>query len=315
MKLPKNSQIDVAVTIDRNYAQAAGVMLNSLFMNTKSAVCVYVLHPDLTDADIAKINEVTSQYDHGCIEYIQMGDAEFSNLTVDGHLSSVMYYKLRLASALPSHVGKAVYLDPDILVVSDIAELWNIDLGDTLLGGTPVYVRETREKIVEKGAPYFRVGVMLANINQWRETSFEERALKLAIDLAGYYKTAPEQDILNVSAAGNWTPLPVYWNKCPSCYQANHIYSKEELRQARRGKGIIHFPGPVKPWHYACSHPQRGLYLKYRKGTPWEAEPLEGRNLISFISRMTPESVTFWISRKLAHSALGDLIKKVALRK
>ena len=314
MNLSEKNELNIVITIDRNYAQAAGVMLNSLAMNTRSTLCVYVLHPDLNEADRLKINEVVAPYDHVRVQYVQMKNTEFSDLKVSGHLSSVMYYKLRIASALPPSAEKVVYLDPDILVLSDIAELWDIDLGGSFLAGTPVFVKKTREKIVKKGGGYFRCGVMLLNLKVWRDESFEERAMGLASELSDYYKTAPEQDILNVAADGNWTPLPVYWNKCPSCYQSNHIYPKADLKQAKRGKGITHFPGPVKPWHYACSHPQRNLYLKYRKGTPWESEPLEGKNFISFISRITPEPVTFWVSRKLANSALGDLIKKYALK-
>jgi len=307
--------INIAVSIDRNYVQPLGVMLNSLLVNTRRDVHIYLLHSDLAEEHVAMFDTLISQHDHAAIDYHQIKSKEIDGFSGHGHITNVTYYRFLLPQIMPTSEDKVIYLDPDLVVLSDIEMLWDVELGDAFLAAVPV-LTAPREKILAKGDAYFNAGVMLINLSQWREHDVMGRSLETAVSLVDYIELA-DQDILNVIARHRWDKLPLCWNKRPDFYlnKGSSIYSRDEIETARKDIGIIHFTGPIKPWHYACSHPQRGLYLKYRKGTPWEAEPLEGKNFISFVSRMTPESVTFWISRKLAHSALGDLIKNYALRK
>lgn len=52
-----------------------------------------------------------------------------------GHFRLETYFRLLAPSLLPS-VRKAVYLDSDLVVLADIAELWDMDVEGYLLGAT-----------------------------------------------------------------------------------------------------------------------------------------------------------------------------------
>jgi len=313
LSLPKNDEMNIAVTIDRNYAQAAGVMLNSLFLNTTSKVHVYLLHPDLKDADIAQFNELVSSHAHAAISYHSITSQEMSGLPINGHLTSVMYYLFLLPEVLPHAVEKVLYLDPDMLVLSDIEEVWQTDLGESLLAAVPVFA-EPREMIVSEGEDYFNSGVVLINLKRWREEGLQGKLMEMTNRLAEHV-LCPDQDVLNVVTKNRWKKLTLSWNKRPDFYlnQGSSIYSNDEINTAEKDVGIIHFTGPVKPWHYACSHPKRGLYLKYKKDTPWASVPLDGKNIISFFARMLPLRIATRLSRVLAHSVAGKIIKKITL--
>lgn len=307
--------INVAVTIDRNYLQPAGVMLNSMLTNTDAEVLVYLLHPDLTEEDCEKLNLVIAKYDHAQIEYIRVTTDTFSDFVVPAHFSSVMYYKLCFGILLPDSIKRLLYLDPDTLVLSNIKELWDFELGDALYSAVPLELADDIDHIIKKEDPYYSCGVMLINIEQWRQDGWDEKLLKIAHDLAGHYEGAPEMQILAAGTSGRVINMPIFWNWWPDMKGFHGSFTKNDLRRIKRLEGIVHFPYTIKPWHYACAHPQRNLYVKYRKGTPWENAPLENRNLISFTIRSLPYPVVFFLmknGRKM--KLLGDLRKKFICR-
>ncbi len=304
----------IAVSIDRKYVQPLGVMLNSLLMNTRESVSIHLLHPDLAPEDMQRLETVIGQYPQAALTCYHLTAARLQGFALRGHLSVVGYYLFLLPEILPANVDKVLYLDPDLIVTSDLRPLWEVELEDHLLAAIPVPPAYFHEKIVTPGQDYFNGGVLLINLKQWRDEGTTEKALETVTRLEPYIQRGINQDVLNVVTRDRWKRLPLLWNKCPEYYLGwgGSTYEEEELRTAKEDAGIIHFAGPVKPWHYACSHPERNAYLQYRKGTPWEGEPLTGKNVISFVSRILPLSLTTWISAKLAHTAVADKIKKLA---
>jgi len=302
--------INVAVTIDRNYVQPLGVMLNSLLLNTASPVHITLLHIELTPEDIALLNELVAQHAHARIDCHRIPSEKIKGFAASGHLKSIAYGYFLLPDILPQTEQKVICLDPDTIVLSDIKELWNTELGDSLLAAVPI-ISPPGEKIVEAGEPFFNSGVIVVNLQQWRIHHVVDQALAVAKELRDYIRG----DVVNVVARGRWKKLPLCWNKRPNFFvnQDNSIYSAEEVEAAREEVGILHFTGPIKPWHYACSHPKRACYLEYKKDTPWEAVPLEGKNLLALFFRLLPMRVYMQMSWKFAHSPLAEFVKKRTL--
>jgi lipopolysaccharide biosynthesis glycosyltransferase len=304
------SAIPVVVTIDSNYLQPAGVMLNSLLSNTSAPIAVYLLHADLTPADQARLDKVIDQFSHASISYLQIGDEPFAELKVTGHFSPVMYYKLCFDTLLPASVEKGIYLDPDVVVLADIEELWQFDMGDALLAATPLKVAQDRDPIVKAGEPYFSCGVMLVDLEKWRACKLGSKLMQTAAELAEHYDRCPEMDVLNVVTREQWCPLPVYWNYWKELLEQRDFYPADDLERARRDDGILHFPGPVKPWHFAYSKPNQKLYAKYRAGTPWEYAPLESATLSARIYRKLPPWLIRVIEKRLAGSRVGNFLRR-----
>lgn len=308
-----NDAINIAVTIDRNYLQPAGVMLNSLLQNTKSAISIYLLHPDLTDADKEKLCAVVSKYEFAQIEYIQVSNDRFSGLKVIGHFSPVMYYKLCFESLLPDVVERLVYLDPDVLVLTDIEELWMFDLQDAVFAAVPLHVPVDREGIVKAGEPYFSCGVMLVNMKKWHQEKLDSLLMDAAVSLSMHYNVAPEMEILNAVTKNKWIPLPVFWNWWPLMSKVKSLCSREDIARIKNNQGIVHFPAAVKPWHYACSHPKRNLYIDYRKHTPWDNTPLDGKSFAAFVARNLPYRLNHYLMQKLGGGGMASILKKLLI--
>ena len=91
------------------------------------------------------------------------------------------YFRLFIASLYPQY-NKAIYLDSDIVVLHDVAELFNIDIGNNLVGAVPddiIQKNEVFQEYVEKVVGvssyknYFNAGVLVMNLEELRNFHFE----------------------------------------------------------------------------------------------------------------------------------------------
>ena len=87
-----------------------------------------------------------------------------------------------------------------------------------------------------------------------------------------------DQDILNAVLHGNFKEVSIVWNVMNNaiirkCDISPH--QKEELLQNLQSIMIIHYTGPIKPWHKECYHPLKKEYWHYLN-----LSPLKDRHLV-----------------------------------
>lgn len=73
------------------------------------------------------------------IEYVDLNyyiEKIKEKLYTRDYFSMTTYFRLFISNLYPQY-NKAIYLDCDIVLLKDIAELYNIDIGDNLLGAVP----------------------------------------------------------------------------------------------------------------------------------------------------------------------------------
>jgi len=161
------------------------------------------------------------------------------------------YLPLSLADSLP-HLERVLFLDADMLCLSDPRPLWETDLGGAVLGAvtdlaiptfaSPRGVRCWRQLGCPSRQPYFNAGVMLVDLKRWRSGCVTARALE-------YLSCHPvhflHQEALNVVLRECWLPLAPKWNVISSLYQRR--YSPPALSRLTR-PALVHFAGRFKPW-------------------------------------------------------------------
>lgn len=145
----------------------------------------------------------------------------------DGNYST--YYRLLLDKVLPSTVDSVLYMDVDILVLEDIRKLFNsTDWSQTVLGAVVNYPQCVRDeqysvKSTDSSLPaltmhsknYFNAGILLINLQQWRENHISDRAVELA---RTYSFPFHDQDILNVIFKDKVTLMDPSWNMQTGLY-------------------------------------------------------------------------------------------------
>ena len=163
-------------------------------------------------------------------------------LQLRDYYTGATYYRIFIAELFPEY-EKALYLDSDTILLGDVSELFNAELGDNLVGaiadGAVAAVEEFR--LYTKGvlgidaSEYFNAGVLLINLNAFRKYRFYEKFCAL---LKAYkFSVAQDQDYLNVLCKGKVCFLGGEWNRMP-------------IAGAESQPKLIHYNLTLKPWHY-----------------------------------------------------------------
>ncbi len=195
------------------YCRHAAVTVVSIFANTNSRVCVHIVHDcTLPAGNMEKLKRIADAYDQE-IDFINVENVfdekrpDVSRLAIDG--ARGILFRLLLPDITSQ--DKMIYLDCDIVVNMDIAELWNIPFDGRAvaaardvwsldyLKGKPLPWRLDKAWQllgVERGE-YFNAGVLLLNLKKLRE---QYDFLKAVGDFYAKYKkciTLADQDCLN----------------------------------------------------------------------------------------------------------------------
>jgi lipopolysaccharide biosynthesis glycosyltransferase len=193
-------------------------------------------------------------------------------LPIWGRISSTTYQRLLLTDWLPAHLPRVLWLDCDMLILGDAAELWDAPFPSPAIAlavtderiplvSSRFGVAAWRELGLPANAPHFNAGLLLIDLPAWTAHDVPGRS----IDYLRRYRDRVyfmDQEALNAILCGHWQPLPHRWNCHPS------------LAPPHDPPAILHFTGNLKPWHFAGSTPPRRLYATYRQRTAWANDPL-----------------------------------------
>ncbi|MBQ4151371.1 MAG: glycosyltransferase family 8 protein [Clostridia bacterium] len=268
-----SKEIPVFFSADDNYIPYLDVAIASLVANASKEYSyrIIVLNTGLKSENISKV-KMNERCGVGIefvdiSEYIKNIKSHFKNVY---HFSVVTYYRLFLASLFPQY-EKIVYLDSDLVVLGDISELYNTDLGENIVGAvSDQYVSGTNEfrDYAEKAIGvdpdrYFNAGVLVINLEEFRKNKIEEKFIdfvtKYDFDLLD-----PDQAYLNFLCRNKTHILPNGWNKVP-------------LPIPCEGKkNIVHYALYKKPWQY--DDVIDGEYFwHYAKKSPFYREILDSK--------------------------------------
>jgi len=263
--------IIVSATND-NYAQHLAVMLTSLLKNNKTdnPIHIFILYGDLSDINIKKLDRAIERFQATVtVTFLKVDVQLFEGfvLSTGGqkYISKEAYYRIIIPDLLGEDITKALYLDCDMIVRTDISELWetNIDKYDLAAVDESRVVTKLDRQIrmnrlsLPSESYYFNSGLLLLNLKRWREK-------KISSELIQFIKANPDklalldQDALNAVLYNRWLRLDDKWN-----FTTAHS-TKLLLEKA----AIIHFTGPEKPWN--SESPFKIKYLRYLKASLWE---------------------------------------------
>jgi lipopolysaccharide biosynthesis glycosyltransferase len=262
--------LNIVSATNDHYAQPLAVMLTSLLKNNKSdnSIHIFILYGDLSDISIKKLNRATEGF-NVTVTFLKVDVRLFEGfvLSTGGqkYISKEAYYRIIIPDLLGEDISKALYLDCDMIVRTDISELWetNIDKFDLAAVDESRVMTELDRQIrmnrlsLPSEAYYFNSGLLLMNLKRWREK-------KISSELIKFIKTNPEklalldQDALNAVLYNRWLRLDNKWN-----FTTAHS-TKLPLEKS----AIIHFTGPEKPWN--SESPFKIKYLRYLKASLWE---------------------------------------------
>ena len=272
----KRKEIPVFFAADNNYLPFLDVTLLSVKEHASKNYIykIYVLHSGINgkkaeeimrhaceDFQIAFVN--VEEYLQDVQQYFRLRD----------YYTSAIYYRLFIVGMFPN-LDKALYLDCDIVALSDVAELYNTELGsayvgavaDQVVGAEPIFKDYTKRALGVDGEKYFNSGVITLNLKQLRKINFYEKFYAM---LKSYdFRVAPDQDCLNVLCKGRVRYFSEVWNRMPQAVAEQSGAPEPKL---------IHYNLSKKPWHYT-DVPYQDHFWKYAKQSAFYKEILHHLN-------------------------------------
>lgn len=260
--------IPIFFATDNNYAPFLAVALTSLLDNASKDYFykIYVLTTNLKREYAEQLNLIChdARPDGASIEFVSLGEEmekSSGNFHLRDYYSKETYCRVFIPRVF-SQYDKVLYLDCDIVVTGDISELYNIDIGDNILGAASEEVMMEYDVFgtyVEKalGIPredYFSAGVLLINAKKYREDDIESKFIKLMNTYT--FRVTQDEDYLNVLCKGKVKMVDLGWNK--SAFKSDKFDDKN-LK-------LIHYKINWKPWHYDNVYYEE-FFWKYARKT------------------------------------------------
>ena len=243
-----NKVIPIFFASDKNYIPCLTVAIKSMVnkINDKDEYKVYILTNDVTENDIVEIRSY--ERNNFKVEIVDVNpkiESIKNKVALRDYYSVSIYFRLFIPTLFPQY-DKALYLDSDILLNADIANLYKNDIGNNMLGavldeviwsskGFTYYAREALD-VTEK--QYFNSGVLIMNLKKFREKDIENDFYSW-VNNNTLTAVAPDQDYLNCVCKNSVTYMNPGWNKMPM----GRKFEDNELL-------LIHYNMFMKPWKY-----------------------------------------------------------------
>lgn len=241
--------IPIFFAVDDGYIPFLAVALESLIENASKEYyySIKILYTNINEENKKKINKYKRENVN--IEFVDLNyyiEKVKDKLYTRDYYTKTTYFRLFIPNLYPQY-NKAIYLDSDIVVLGDIAELYNIEMGDNLVAAAPDDViqstkvfQEYAEKVVGVAdyRNYFNAGILLMNLDEFRKFKFQEKFLYLLETIK--FTVAQDQDYLNRLSKGKVKIIDKSWDKMPI---ANDNFDEKNIK-------IVHYNLAYKPWHY-----------------------------------------------------------------
>lgn len=243
------SIIPIFFATDDNYAPLLHVAIESIRAHASKEFeyHIHILYDNLNEENQKLLADA---FNRGNIKIIcdnmkEAIAAKISMLHTRDYYSHATYFRVFIPTIYPQY-SKALYLDCDITLNADVAELYNIDIGDNYVGGvtceacdtTPVYSSYVENYIGNKLPLYFNAGVLSMNLDMWRKVDIEGALFDLMSQIR--FEVIQDQDYLNVLCRGRAMFLPKAWNK----------WSRPDSQMPASEVKLVHYNLAYRPWKY-----------------------------------------------------------------
>lgn len=286
-------EINVVYAADDNYAVLAGVSMLSLFENNKrcSQLDVYILADNISDKNQARLYEIGRSYKRD-VYLIDTADfiKDLQERGINGYANAAGGYTAYARLLIPDLIiskNRVIYLDCDTLVVGEIMDLGRIDMQGKPIGLAYDCCQNRYKKFISlnENEEYFNTGVMILDINQWKEKRCIERIIDHISHVRSEYPLV-DQDFINVVLHGDIYRLDMKnnylsqyflysYNGLKKVYDLNesYFYTQDEYVDSSQAV-VLHFCGQtfIRPWFLNSKHPAKKIYDHYYHLSPWKGE-------------------------------------------
>lgn len=269
-----NIDINIIVTTDETFLVLLAALIKSIESNYQGdqVIHFFILADNISTVNKQKL-EKSFNFHKIDIIWIDLEGVSLKEYNFPIDFSSFpqnIYMRLLIPYLIGDHINKILYLDVDMLVLTDIRAIFEIDLGDNIVAA----VVDPRVKLfankwggilnykllgLSGDLPYFNSGLLMIDMQKWRNFEVTQKVVK-CINHNKKYAQYPDQYGLNVVLPNQWKQIDPLWNYFSDGNEIN--------------PNVIHFTGrkPIYP-SYKGNILYQELFYQYLNQTLWRDTP------------------------------------------
>lgn len=279
--------INVAITSSNEYVPFLSTLIESIKINSENIreYDIVILENKISSYNKEILIKQLEQNPNIHIRFVDI--SRYLNkykLYTRDHVTAMTYAGLSILDIFKNY-RKLIYLDCDIVVNYNLAELFDVNIEEYFFGAVrdsimagwvnsqPFYVDHVKKLGIKKKNDYFNAGVLLINIDLLKQYYTSKMLFEIAASDKWLWF---DQDILNKISIGKVKFLSQKWNvmshvhtdlyDLPEYYASAKLY--EQYVIAQKEPFIIHYAGRCIP----CFHPETDLaefFWKYARLSPY----------------------------------------------
>jgi lipopolysaccharide biosynthesis glycosyltransferase len=269
--MPLLQKITLVTVTDNHYLILLGALIKSIEtnLNKDTGIDLWIIDDNITKSNKAKLEQSVNPLITS-LHWMHVNDVMPKGIKLPVDYSSWpanIYLRFFIPEFIPANIEKVLFMDVDMINYRDLNELWQTDLGDNIAAA----VQDQRVKTFDNewggvlnykdlgfqgDTKYFNSGLLLINIERWRNNNISELALEY---ISKYKKFAfyPDQYGLNIALADKWKVLDPKWNR----FVSNDVESVYNL----------HFVGRKPIYKSYNNNPAYSeLFYKFLNMTKWK---------------------------------------------
>lgn len=263
--------MDLLFTLDEGYLQPLKVALTSIYdQHSNQKIRIWLIHEVISERNQQELTSFVTNLGWE-MHFIKADGTIWEEAPTVERYPKEMYFRLLAGQILPPEITKVLYLDPDILVINSLDELWNLDLNDYLFAAaTHKRMLDLTTKFnqirLDTDHGYYNSGVMLINLVKAREL-VDWADIQAVIGKFNKLLMLPDQDILNHLYGKYALEIPEeVWNYDTRLYTTYlaKSFGKQNIQWVMQHTSILHFCGKPKPWNEKSDSRFTALYLNYQ---------------------------------------------------
>ena len=273
-------RLDIVYATDNNFIDVLYASIASLYdTNGDLNLDIWIIGEKISDLNKDKINNLSKEYNQKEVNWIENCEVPYQVKLDRG--SASQYSRLMIGSILPDSIKKALYLDADTIILSNLVELFNVCFENKIVIGVSDVINAEYKKIlnIPEDKAVFNTGVLLIDLEKWRIEQIESKLFDVICKFKGnviqgdvgilnavlydsYKEINPKFNYMTIFEDMAYEDMLVF--KKPVNY-----YSKKEIEDARNNIVIRHYTTcflSKRPWQHGSKVAHLEEFKKYYKG-------------------------------------------------
>lgn len=286
------NNVAICFSADDNYIPLLSTTIASIIdhANPEKNYDIVILMTSISDEYQVRLRTLISNKPNFSIRFVNVGPYVFGyNFYTESDptntkFSDEIYYRVLVPALMPSY-EKVVFLDADLVVLDDIANILDYDYSESLVGAVRDYegiancygnnYERTKYRISELGIKnfdnYFLSAVLVMNVAKMKE-QFQNKDL-LGLAVSKDWKQF-DQDLFNYLCQDAVKIIDATWNFVEDIYGTYQSLPKklfDEYLKSEKNPKIIHYSGSRKPWKNLSSKYNK-YFWQYAEQSPFYIE-------------------------------------------